>query len=163
LLIDVLFRSNIVTGLAALVFVFLPYSFIYTFAGYRYPMGTALCIVSLYFLYLGFRKASNIYLALGGIIAGLCLASSISGRQYVLALIISALLHWLLHRKTLGQRANWKAVSLVTYAFVAAATPILCYIIFNRQEYTLYEASFFRDFWHAVRVNRPPTDVARYT
>lgn len=95
--------------------------------------------------------------------AGLCLASSISGKQYVLALIICVLLYALLHWKTLMQSANWKAVSLVTYAFVVAATPILCYIIFNRQEYTLYEASFLREFWHAVQVNRPPTDIAHYT
>lgn len=95
--------------------------------------------------------------------AGLCLASSISGKQYVLALVFSALLYALLHWKTLGQTASWKAVLLVTFGFVVAATPIICYIIFNRQEYTLYEASFIRDFWHAVRLNRPPNDITHYT
>jgi hypothetical protein len=162
-LVDVLFRSNIVTGLAAITFVFLPYSFIYTFTGYRYPMGTALCVVSLYFLYLGFRRASNFYLSLGGVMAGLCLASSISGKQYVLALVVCALVYAISHWNTLWQTVSWKSVSIVTFGFVVAATPILCYIIFNRQEYTLYETSFFREFWHAVQLNRPPNDITHYT
>jgi hypothetical protein len=163
LLIDVLFESTIVTGFAAIIFVFLPYSFIYTFAGYRYPMGTALCVASLYFLHLGFRRASSFHLSLGGILAGLCLASSISGKQYVLALVLCGLLYAGLHWKTVVQSINWKAVSIVTYGFVVAAAPIICYIAFNEQQYTLYEASFLRDFWHAVRVNRPPNDITHYT
>ena len=81
LLVDLFFRSYIVTSLTALIFNFLPFAFIYTFAGYRYPMAVALAVVSLYFLHLGFRAASSFYLSLGGIAAGLCLASSISGKQ----------------------------------------------------------------------------------
>src|SRR5205814_2290625 len=38
LLVDLLFDSKIVTSITALVFNFLPFAFIYTFAGYRYPM-----------------------------------------------------------------------------------------------------------------------------
>jgi len=90
LLVDLFFRSYIVTSVTALAFNFLPFAFIYTFAGYRYPMAVALAVVSLYFLHLGFRTASLFYLSLGGIAAGLCLASSISGKQYLLALGIAA-------------------------------------------------------------------------
>ena len=75
LLVDLFFRSYVVTSVTALTFNFLPFAFIYTFAGYRYPMAVALAVVSLYFLHLGFRTASRFYLALGGIAAGLCLAS----------------------------------------------------------------------------------------
>src|SRR5205814_7208188 len=83
LLVDLLFESKVVTSITALIFNFLPFAFIYTFAGYRYPMGTVLCVVSLYFLHFGFKRASPFSLALGGIIAGLCLASSITGKQYL--------------------------------------------------------------------------------
>ena len=85
LLVDLFFESYLVTSVAALILNFLPFAFIYTFAGYRYPMATALAVVSLYFLHLGFRSTSRFYLSLGGIAAGLCLASSISGKQYLLA------------------------------------------------------------------------------
>ena len=74
LIVDLFFRSYIVTSITALVLNFLPYAFIYTFAGYRYPMATALAVVSLYFLHVGFRTASPFCLSLGGIAAGLCLA-----------------------------------------------------------------------------------------
>ena len=87
LLVDLFFESYLVTSVTALILNFLPFAFIYTFAGYRYPMATALAVVSLYFLHLGFRTASRFYLSLGGIAAGLCLASSISGKQYLLALV----------------------------------------------------------------------------
>src|ERR1700747_637457 len=66
LLVDLLFGSYVVTSTAGLIFNFLPFAFIYTFAGYRYPMATALAVVSLYFLHLGFRTASRFFLSLGG-------------------------------------------------------------------------------------------------
>jgi hypothetical protein len=150
LLVDLFFKSNIVTAAAALIFNFLPFAFVYTFAGYRYPMATALCVASLYFLHLGFKTPSSFYLSMGGITAGLCLASSISGKQYLLALLLFALLYAGLNRNTLKRRATWSSVSLVVYGWVAAAIPILCYIVFNREDYTRYEAAFVHDFWQAM-------------
>jgi hypothetical protein len=163
LLVDLFFRSWIVTSVTALIFNFLPFAFIYTFAGYRYPMATALAVASLYFLHVGFRTASRFCLSLGGIAAGLCLASSISGKQYLLALVLFALLYAALHWNNLNRSAIWRSVSIVGYAFVTAALPILLYIAFNRDAYTLYEASFLRDFRHAVQANRPPNDITHYT
>src|SRR5438552_6370712 len=81
LLVDLFFGSYIVTSVAALSFNFLPFAFIYTFVGYRYPMTASLAVVSLYFLHVGFRTASPFCLSLGGIAAGLCLAISTHGLQ----------------------------------------------------------------------------------
>src|SRR4029453_11108935 len=94
LLVGLFFGSFIVTSVAALSFNFLPFAFIYTFVGYRYPMTIGLCVASVYFLHLGFRKASWFTLSLGGIAAGLCLASSIPGKQYLLGFwIVGPLYH----------------------------------------------------------------------
>ena len=101
LLVDLFFESYIVTSVTALIFNFLPFAFIYTFAGYRYPMAVALAVVSLYFLHVGFKNGSPFCLSLGGIAAGLCLASSISGKQYLLALVIAAPLYGVLLLETL--------------------------------------------------------------
>ena len=49
LLVDLFFGSYIVTFVTALIFNFLPFAFIYTFVGYRYPMTVALAVVSLFF------------------------------------------------------------------------------------------------------------------
>ena len=106
LLVDLFFRSYIVTSVTALVFNFLPFAFIYTFAGYRYPMAVALAVVSLYFLHVGFRNGSRFCLSLGGIAAGLCLASSISGKQYLLALAIAAPLYGLCYWRTLKAKRH---------------------------------------------------------
>ncbi|MFZ0916899.1 MAG: hypothetical protein WAN04_08405, partial [Candidatus Udaeobacter sp.] len=148
LLVQLFFESYIVTSVVALVFNFLPFAFIYTFAGYRYPMAVALAVVSLYFLHVGFRNSSPFCLSLGGIAAGLCLASSISGKQYLLGLAIAASLYALCYWRRLKQSVTWTSLAFVGYGFLAGAASILLYIVFNREHYTYYESSFLRDFWH---------------
>ena len=162
LLVDLFFESYVVTSVAALTLNFLPFAFIYTFAGYRYPMATALAVVSLYFLHLGFRTPSRFCLSLGGIAAGLCLASSISGKQYLLALMVAAPLYGTFNWRSLTQRATWSSLAIVVYGFVAAAIPIVLYIVFNRDEYTLYESNFLRDFWRAAQTAPFPSGIRPY-
>ncbi|MGC2626521.1 MAG: hypothetical protein WA269_06765, partial [Candidatus Udaeobacter sp.] len=162
LLVDLFFRSYIVTSVTALVFNFLPFAFIYTFAGYRYPMAVALAVVSLYFLHVGFRNGSLFCLSLGGIAAGLCLASSISGKQYLLGLAIAAPLYGLCYWRRLKQGVTWSSLALVGYGFLAAAAPILLYILINRKDYTYYESSFVRDFLHAMQSAPFPIGIRHY-
>ena len=163
LLVDLFFESYVVTSVTAVIFNFLPFAFIYTFAGYRYPMAVALAVVSLYFLRVGFKTASPLCLSLGGIAAGLCLASSISGKQYLLALVVAAPLYAVIYWRSLTRSATWRSLALVIYGFVAAATPIVLYIVFNREAYTLYESGFVHAFWEAARATPFPTGIKQYT
>jgi DNA-binding beta-propeller fold protein YncE len=162
LLVDLFFRSYVVTSITALVLNFLPFAFIYTFVGYRYPMTVALAVVSLYFLHAGFRNGSQFCLSLGGIAAGLCLASSIPGKQYVLALVIAAPLYAVFYWRSLERTVACGSLALIVYSFLAAATTILCYIIFRFGDYTYYEGTYIRDFWHALRGIPAPHDVRYY-
>jgi len=162
LLVDLLFYSYVVTTATALVFNFLPFAFIYTFAGYRYPMATALCVISLYFLHRGLTRESSLDLSMGGIAAGLCLASSISGKQYLMVLVLSAALYLVVNWKTLRRDLKWHPILLFSYGWLVAAAPILCYIAFNREAYTLYENSFIQSFWQAVRGHPAPNNLSFY-
>ena len=162
LLVDLFFGSYIVTSVTALVLNFLPFAFIYTFVGYRYPMTVALAVVSLYFLHLGFRTTSRFYLSLGGIAAGLCLASSIPGKQYLLTLVIAAPLYAVFYWRSLKQSVTWSSSAVIAYGFAAAATPILLYIAFNREAYTFYEGTYIHQFWDAVRGRPAPHDMRYY-
>ena len=162
LLVDLLFESYIVTSVAALILNFLPFAFIYTFAGYRYPMATALAVTSLYFLYAGFKNESAFCLSVGGISAGLCLASSISGKQYLLALVIAAPLYALFYWRSLKRSVTWRSLALVVYGFLTGAATILLYIVFNRQNYTYYESSFVSNFAAAMHVAPFPAGVRPY-
>ena len=103
LLTDLFFESYIVTSVIALVFTFLPFAFIYSFFAFHYEMAVPLCVASLYFLHVGFKTDSSFCLALGGIAAGLCLASSLLGQQYVLALLVFVVLCAVFDRKCLKQ------------------------------------------------------------
>jgi DNA-binding beta-propeller fold protein YncE len=163
LLVDLFFKSYIVTSVAALVLNFLPFAFIYTFAGYRYPMAVALAVVSLYFLHLGFRSGSRFCISLGGIGAGLCLASSISGKQYLLGLAVAAPLYALFYWRSLQRKETWSSLAGGVYGFLAAAAPIGLYIVFNRNDYTYYEAAFLRDFWHGVQTAPFPNGIRPFT
>jgi DNA-binding beta-propeller fold protein YncE len=151
LLVHLFFESYIVTSVTALLFNFLPFAFIYTFVGYRYPITTLFCVASVYFLHLGFRKASYFALSLGGIAAGLCLASSYPGKQYVLALVIAAPLYAAFYWRSLRRTVAWRSLAVIVYSFLAAATPILCYIIFNWGDYRYYEGTYLHQFLDAVR------------
>ena len=125
-------------------------------------MTVALAVVSLYFLHAGFRNGSPFCLSLGGIAAGLCLASSIPGKQYVLALVIAAPLYAVFYWRSLKRTVAWSSLALIVYSFLAAATPILCYIIFNRGSYTYYEGAYLHQFWDAVRGTPAPNDMRYY-
>src|SRR5438128_5512134 len=92
LLTDLFFQSYVVTSVIALVFTFLPFAFIYSFVAFHYEMAAPLCVTSLYFLHVGFKTDSSFCLALGGIAAGLCLASSLLVQEYVLALLVVVVL-----------------------------------------------------------------------
>ena len=162
LLVDLLFESYLVTSVTAIVFNFLPFAFIYTFAGYRYPLATALCAASLYFLSRGFKNGSLLALSLGGMAAGLCLASSISGKQYFVVLVLCALLYPLARRGPARWDIPWTSVVAVGYGWLVAAMPILCFIVFNREAYTLYENSFVHSFLQALRGHPEPNDVHFY-
>ena len=162
LLADLLFESYVVTSVIALVFNFLPFAFIYTFVGYRYPMTVLLCVASVYFLRLGFRTSSSFCLSVGGIAAGLCLASSTIGKQYILALAICAIAYAGLHWRSLKVSGPWISVLTVGFGFVVAATPIICYIIFNREHYTYYEGTFIHRFLAAMRGHPDPNDMRYY-
>ena len=126
-------------------------------------MAVALAVVSLYFLHVGFRNGSPFCLSLGGIAAGLCLASSISGKQYLLALVVAAPLYGLCYWRRLKQSGTWTSLALVVYGFLAGAATILLYIMFNRDAYTLYESGFLRDFWHAMQSAPFPIGIRPYT
>jgi hypothetical protein len=106
---------------------------------------------------------SPLSLSLGGIAAGLCLASSISGKQYLLALVIAGPLYGAFYWRSLTQRTAWSSLALVFYGFAAAATPILFYIWFNRRAYTYYESGFVQNFWRAMRISPFPAGIRPYT
>jgi DNA-binding beta-propeller fold protein YncE len=162
LLTDLFFESYIVTSLIALVFTFLPFAFIYTFVGYHYEMTAPLCVASLYFLHVGFKTDSSFCLAVGGIAAGLCLASSLLGKQYVLALLGFVVLYAVFDRKRLKQDFKWRRVLTVIYGFAAGAMPILAYIVFNRHDYAYHELPFLDRFWQAVCGHGSPNDMTYY-
>ena len=163
LLVDLFFRSYIVTSVTALVFNFLPFAFIYTFAGYRYPMAVAFAVVSLYFLHVGFRNGSPFCLSMGGIAAGLCLASSISGKQYLLALAIAAPLYGLCYWRQLKAKRHMDLAGFRWLWLSSGCRPHPpVYSIQPRKTTPTTSPAFVRDFWHAMQSAPFPIGIRPY-
>src|SRR6266576_4663494 len=108
------------------------------------------------------RSRSRLYLSLGGISAGLCLASSIPGKQYVLALMIAAPLYAVFYWHRLKRTSLWSSLAVIVYSFLAAATPLLFYIIFNWALYRYYEGTYLHQFFSAVRGTPAPNNLQYY-
>ena len=121
---------------------------------------TALAVVSLYFLHLGFKRPLLLPIA-GWHRGGTLPCGSIPGKQYVLVLVLFAPLYTLFYWRTLKRSAIWSSVALIVYGFLAGAMPILCYIVFNREAYTYYEGTFIHQFWDAMQ-GIPPNDMRFY-
>jgi hypothetical protein len=162
LLTDLFFQSYVVTSVIALVFTFLPFAFIYSFFAFHYATAAPLCVASLYFLHVGFKTDSPFWLSLGGIAAGLCLASSLLGKQYILALLVFVVLCAVFDRKRLKQRFNRPRLLTVIYGFAAGAMPILAYIVFNRHDYAFHESPYLDRFLQAVRGHGSPNGITDY-
>ena len=124
-------------------------------------MAAALAVGSLYCLHLGFRTSSTFNLSLGGIAAGLCLASSISGKQYLVALTIPAVLYGAAYWRSLTKSVTGARLPLSSMGFWSLPYRSCCPSYLIENAYTLYESSFLRDFWHAVQT-APNRGIRRY-
>lgn len=162
LLADLFFESYVITSVVALVFTFLPFAFLYSFFAFHYEMAVPLCVASLYFLHVGFKTGSYVCLSIGGIAAGLCLASSRLGQQYIVALLGFVVLCAVFDWKRLKQRLNGRRVVTVVYGFAAAALPMLAYIVFNRNDYTFHDSPYLNRFLQAVRGHPSPNDITYF-
>jgi len=60
------------------------------------------------------------------------------------------------------KQIKWGSAATVAYGFVVAATPILCYIVFNWEHYTYYEGKFMERFLGAARGHPNPNDMRYY-
>ena len=141
-----LFRTPAITIVAALVLNFLPLHYIHIFVGHRYAIAAPLMMVSLYLLYAGFLDRSPVRLALSALFAALCFDSAIMGKQFILGLAAAGVLLLLLDRKR-WRSPETRALGLTWItAFLIAATPLLVYVAFNRDDYFRREQGLLTDF-----------------
>ena len=164
LLVDLLFDSYIITSVTGLIFNFFPFAFIYTFAGYRYPMAVALAVVSLYFLYVGFRNEVAVLpfhrrnrrrLMFGQ----LHIRQAISDGACDCCTSVRGVLLEELNAKCNMEFAGRGCVWLSNRC---RHNPSL-YRVQSRNDYTLYEAALVRDFWHAVQSAPFPNGIRPFT
>ncbi len=141
-----LFRTAAITVVAALVLNFLPLHYLHVFVGHRYAIAAPLMMVSLYLLYSGFLGRSFVRLALSALFAALCLDSAIMGKQFILGLAAAGVLLPILDRKRWASPEN-RAMGLAWIpAFLIAATPLLVYVAFNRDDYFRREQGMLTGF-----------------
>lgn len=145
LLIQKMFKNIVITLLSALIINFFPLHYMHIFMGHRYAIAAPLMVISLYFLYTSFVKTSYIRATASSFFAALCLGSSIMGKQYILGLILSIPLAWLIGKGKISKKHL--SVGIVwLIGFIVSASPMLVYIVFNYPQYTGRERGLLQEF-----------------
>jgi hypothetical protein len=126
-----------------------PLHYLHVFVGHRYAIAAPLMAVSLYYLYSGFELRSGLRLALSGTFAALCLGSAVMGKQYILGLLLAAVLVPIADRRRWQSTAHRTSAVIWLAAFAIAATPLLAYVSFNTAEYLGREGGLLREFTDA--------------
>ncbi len=142
-------------GIAAAVLMnFYPMHFTQVFMGHRYAICAPLMMISLFYLYTGFKTDSRTRGILGGVFAALCMSSAIMGKQFIYGLIGSVFLFIVFHirkRKELADRTDVASYAFV--GFVFGLVPLLSYMSVNNEIYTMRESSLIKEFFDKIREN----------
>lgn len=143
-----LFNNHVVAVTAALFLNFLPLHFIHAFVGQRYAVAPLFMMISLYFLYTGFKNRSFFRVAVSSIAAGFCFTGAVMGKQYLLALALSVPLFLLFDQRT-RQKIYWQLGAVFTGGLLIASLPMLMYMYYNPVYFTL-EGGYLRQFFEGL-------------
>jgi hypothetical protein len=146
LLAQEFFSNIIISALVALITNFFPLIFLNVFVGHRYVIALPLMMASYYFLYSGFRLTSHRRVFCGGLFAGLCIESSVMGKQYVMALLGTAALWLIANRKNPVQKFKFSLAWTFISSFFITAAPLFIYIYYAGPLYSIRESSLIHIF-----------------
>ena len=152
-LIHRVFKNNFVTILSAVIINFFPLHYTHIFMGHRYAIAAPLMMVSLYFLYTAFLNKSTFRAILSALFAALTWDSAIMGKQYILGLIISAILAVVFGKREWRSKENFAIGTTWIIGFIVSATPLLTYITFNYDLYVIRERGLLSNFF-SLFINR---------
>lgn len=150
LAVDRLCRSGIVTIVAALVMGTFPLYVTQIFIGHRYAMAPPLIAASYYCLVTAFQAGSPRRPVLGGLLGAFCVESAVMGKQYLIGLVLSAVLLAVFHRREVVSPRNARLCWNVVLGAAVGLIPLLVYVIYNTDAYYVRERNLVRDFKLAV-------------
>lgn len=148
-----IFNNFAYAAVAAIFINFFPMHYTQVFMGHRYAICAPLMMVSMYFLYHGYKSTSQMRMAVGGVFAALCMSSAIMGKQYIYALVGTIILLFILNfrkRKEIYTKLPLLAVGAVGFLF--ASVPLFSYILVNSEIYSMRESSLISDFFARIKI-----------
>ncbi len=147
-----IFDDLTMAAACAVLMNFYPMHFTQVFMGHRYAICAPLMMISVYFLYMGYKTHSRVKAIAGGVFAALCMSSAIMGKQYIYALAGTVVFYLIFHinkRKEIIKHAE--ITSLAAAGFIFAVIPLFSYILVNREIYTLRESSLIVEFFGKLK------------
>ena len=152
LLIDRLFKNNVVTLCCALILNFFPLHYLHIFMGHRYAIAAPLMMLSLYFLYTAFMNGSSFRSALSALFGALCWGSAVMGKQYIYGLFLSGVFLLLFKKQRMFA---WKYRHIIIswlISFLIVMTPVYIYILFHTSTYAIREQGLLQEFFLTIQV-----------
>lgn len=147
LLVYRLFNNIWLAVLTAVIINFFPLHYMHIFMGHRYAIAAPLMIVSLYFLYTAFIHKSFFRATLSSFFAALCWSSAIMGKQYLASLVLAVIFILIFGKKRWRSKQNITITFVWIAGFFISAVPLLVYVFFNYNLYTLREQGLLQIFY----------------
>lgn len=151
LLIHRMFKNYIVTAMSAVILNYFPLHYIFTFVGQRYAIVAPLMMISVYFLYSGFKEKSYFKMSVSSIFAGLCFSSAIMGRQYLVGLAGGLIIALIFNFKKTFTEVNWNLTKVFVVGTIISSIPLLMYIAFNKTSYFANESHYMNAFLDTLK------------
>ncbi|MHB1484971.1 MAG: glycosyltransferase family protein [Saccharofermentanales bacterium] len=152
LLILLIFRRYLYAIAAAALMNFFPMYYTQIFIGHRYAICVPLMMISIYYIYYGFRKKSIFGTCLGGVFAALCMESAIMGKQYIYALAATGIFYILFTLKDKNKiKDSIPLMIAFTTAFLFTMIPLLTYMLTNHSVYNVRESNLIKEFFARVQ------------
>lgn len=132
-----------------------PLHYTQVYMGHRYAICAPLMMIALYFIVRAVKRGSLPSAAAGGVFAGLTMASSIMGKQFIWGLLfccaVYGLFFLIVNRSKLADHLSVALMGLAGYA--AGAAPLYAYIVTHREQYNIRQESMTKDFFLRIKEN----------
>lgn len=126
---------------------FYPLIYTQTFQGHRYAIVPPLITMAYYYALLAYRRRSLFFAVLTGISISIAIQGGVTGKQFLLAGVISLALLALTYRKQVLNRQFYTVTATISTAIFVVAIPLIVYIKFNSEIYAIRENGLLKDFF----------------
>ena len=144
--------KSIKIAIFALLFAaFYPLIYTQTFQGHRYAIVPPLITMAYYYALLAYRRKSLFFAVLTGLFTSIAIQGGVAGKQFLLAGVMSLALFAFIYKRDSQENQKYTITLAMLLAFLIASIPLLMYVKFNADIYSVRESGLLKEFFDKLR------------